>query len=555
MLLKFKEWMLLENTIGQVLKTRYRPELIQAGIAGALKYLSTKAWTRQFPQEKLTWFARWGVFQFVHKAETNPEYHSDPRAIYPSKTDDVFANTGVGDWMRTASGGAFMRAYDEYADYLAAMFTGAFNLIRSKLNNPDYMPENLKDDSEQWHVHIASKQRSEGPEGRPVPLEGMPAGWQWVSLDKGYCDKEGKAMGHCGNAGYRDGDNIYSLRDSRNVAHLTFIVNNGVLGESKGYGNNKPSKQYHPMIIPLLMGKDSDSDSHVSPFNGQEIVGHIRGGGYKPENNFQFEDLTKEQQAMILQHKPYILDYFDFLKNKSKGDPEAVKKLIDNDFGFEFEKIDFGNGFAKVKSWDDFQNMITWLKDDTQSDLKQVPDFEDGFMDWDFNTDTKSAIDTFGYSASPENEKLMEEIIELMKGQELEDEDTEYDIEWAADNNDEVSQALRFAADDGSRIGAEGEAWKHVTGFFDKEVDDNGFEMVRMSGGNWELRIDLKNLSRLHGEMAGSGESFENIVKFDYKAPYHGYSGFDDDAYNERLSELLGEVKDGLAEKPVVQSP
>ena len=445
-----------------------------------------------------------------------------------------------------------MRAYDGYADYLAAMFTGAFNLIRSKLNNPDYSEENLKDDSEAWHVHIASKERSAGPEGRPVALEGMPAGWQWVSLDKGYCSKEGNAMGHCGNAGYRDGDNIYSLRDSRNVAHLTFIVNNGVLGESKGYGNNKPSKQYHPMIIPLLLGKDSDSDSQVSPFNGQEIVGHIRGGGYKPENNFQFEDLGKEQQAMILHRKPYILDYFDFLKNKSKGDPDAVKKLIDSDFGFEFEKIDFGNGFAKVKSWDDFQNMITWLKDETQSDMKQVPDFEDGFEI--YGTDTKSAIDTFGYSASPENEKMMEEIIELMKAQEPEDESIEYDIEWAVENSNEVSQALRFAAEDGMRVGAENEAWNHIVKYFDKEVNDNGFEMVRMSGGSWELRIGLKELSKLHGDIAGSGESLGNMVKFDYEAPYHGYNGFDDDAYNERLGEMLGEVKDGLPEKPVVQS-
>lgn len=548
--------MLLENTIGQVLKARYRPELIQAGIAGALQYLGTKAWTRQFPQEKLTWLARWGVFQFVHKAETHPDYYKDSKAIYPPRADDVFANAGVSDWMRTASGGTFMRAYDGYADYLAAMFTGAFNLIRSKLNSPDYSEESLKNDSEAWHVHIASQKRDEGPVGRPVALEGMPAGWQWVSLDKGYCKDEGDAMGHCGNAGYKEGDNIYSLRDSRNIAHLTFIVNNGVLGESKGFGNNKPSKQYHPMIIPLLLGKDNDSDSHISPFNGQEIVGHIRGGGYMPENNFQFEDLTKEQQAMVLQHKPYILDYFDFLKNKSKGDPEAVKKIIDSDFGFEFEKIDFGNGFAKVKSWDDFQNMMTWLKDDTQSDMKEVPNFEDGFMDWDFNIDTRSAIDSFGYSASPQNEKLMEEVIELLKHQiENFDEDEDYDINWAAEQNDDVAQALRFAAEDGMRAGAEGEAWQHIINYFHKEVDDNGFEIVRMPGGNWELRIGLKALSELHGQMAGSGESLSSMVKFDYKAPYNGYSGFDDEVYNERLSELLGEAKDSLTEEiPVVQS-
>jgi len=550
MLLKFKEWLLIESTVGQILKIRYRPEIIQAGIAGALKWLGTKAWARNLSKDKLTSFARWGVYQFLRAEEAK-----NPHPIQAILRTDLKSTAVPGSawdgadttaWTRAISGPGVMIGFEGgVPDYLAfAMANGAYNIF-NKLNNPDYTPENLKDESEEWHVNVASKERSAGPEGRPVPLDGMPAGWQWVSLDKGYCKEEGDAMGHCGNAGYRDGDNIYSLRDSRNVAHLTFIVNNGVLGESKGFGNNKPSKQYHSMIIPLLLGED----------NGQEIVGHIRGGGYKPENNFHFEDLTKEQQQFILQRKPYILDYFDFLKNKSKGDPEAVKKLIDDDFGFEFEKIDFGNGFAKVKSWDDFQDMITWLKNDTQSDMKEVPDFEDGFMDWHFNTDTRSAIDTFGYSASPENEKLMEEIIELMKAGEPEDEDSDYDIEWAAENNYEVSRALRFSAEDGMRIGAEGDALQHVTKYFGKEVDDNGFEMVRMSGGNWELRISLSNLSKLHGDMAGSGESLGNMVKFDYKAPYHGYSGFDDDVYNERLSEMLGEVKDSLSDKLVAQSP
>ena len=35
--------------------------------------------------------------------------------------------------------------------------------------------------------------------------------------------------------------------------HLTFIVNDGYLGESKGFANQKPASRYHPYIARLLL--------------------------------------------------------------------------------------------------------------------------------------------------------------------------------------------------------------------------------------------------------------------------------------------------------------
>src|ERR1019366_1368917 len=103
--------------------------------------------------------------------------------------------------------------------------------------------------------------------------------------------EEAKSMGHCGNEGANANDNILSLRDANNVPHLTFIVNDEELGQSKGAGNSKPSKAYHPQIVALLL----------SPY-----INFIKGGGYLPENNFHFEDLDPQLQQKVLLVKPNI---------------------------------------------------------------------------------------------------------------------------------------------------------------------------------------------------------------------------------------------------------
>ena len=56
-----------------------------------------------------------------------------------------------------------------------------------------------------------------------------------------------------GDGGF--GEVLYSLREQVNrndsvfwKPHLTFIVKNGFLGESKGFANQKPAEKYHPYI-------------------------------------------------------------------------------------------------------------------------------------------------------------------------------------------------------------------------------------------------------------------------------------------------------------------
>ena len=124
-------------------------------------------------------------------------------------------------------------------------------------------------------------------------------GWAWYMIREGGSVQEAKAMRHCGNGVGSEGDRLLSLREPIRKGdllfwkpHLTFILNNGVLGEMKGYANTKPDSRYHPYVESLLEHK---------------VVREVRGGSYLPKNNFSFSDLTSEGKIRVLEKKPDLL--------------------------------------------------------------------------------------------------------------------------------------------------------------------------------------------------------------------------------------------------------
>lgn len=126
-------------------------------------------------------------------------------------------------------------------------------------------------------------------------------GYAWWNLGQSCDREEGQAMGHCGNnqGRMREDDEVLSLRKrvvrynkEVDIPCLTFILNNGELGEMKGRGNDKPAKQYHKYIIQLLLSKYVDT---------------IKGGGYAPQSNFKLTDLTEDEQEYVLSKKPDII--------------------------------------------------------------------------------------------------------------------------------------------------------------------------------------------------------------------------------------------------------
>jgi hypothetical protein len=131
-------------------------------------------------------------------------------------------------------------------------------------------------------------------------VQGTKPNRHWFGLGVGACENEGKAMGHCGNVPSKTkGDKILSLRTEHKVGdkiyhepHLTFISNNGFLGEMKGRGNDKPAKEYHQDIANLLKDK--------------RIKGVI-GGGYESEKNFDFNDLSPKLQKEVKLANPGLV--------------------------------------------------------------------------------------------------------------------------------------------------------------------------------------------------------------------------------------------------------
>lgn len=128
-------------------------------------------------------------------------------------------------------------------------------------------------------------------------------GWGWYLIEKGFSIEEARAMNHCGNGSGRKGDKLLSLREPVATPlgtffkpHLTFILNRGYLYEMKGFANQKVDKRFHSHIEELLLS---------------DQVKGLRGGGYLPENNFNFFDFEESSRIKVVTRKPnFSYDFF-----------------------------------------------------------------------------------------------------------------------------------------------------------------------------------------------------------------------------------------------------
>lgn len=86
----------------------------------------------------------------------------------------------------------------------------------------------------------------------------------------------------------------------RPVLQFCWDTETKMLGEMKGQANAKPSKKYHKYIIPLL-------------FDVPWIEGII-GGGYMPESNFSILDLPKRWHSEAASKKPLLFTINEYVK-------------------------------------------------------------------------------------------------------------------------------------------------------------------------------------------------------------------------------------------------
>lgn len=307
--LSFKEWLLNENTTTQMLKMKAKnfPK-IKSNIKKAQSYIQGKL--DQLDDESANLLAKWYVWRHLEEMGSGNDL------------DDFIP------WLQAA--------FTTHRDYIAAQLdqSGSIKKIKSALNNPKYSLAKIGDDIDLWHEKLKAEAGSMPEKGSLFIDLGEELGeewkgWEWIDLGKGYCDKEARAMGHCGNTGAKPGDNILSLRDPKGRAHLTFILNSGKLGEMKGRSNTKPKKAYHPAIVALLRNDEID---------------YVVGGGYMPENNFSLDDLDDETKESLLEDKPDLEHGMD----KQIEEIEERLQEIENEWN---QKWDFAYANASVADY------------------------------------------------------------------------------------------------------------------------------------------------------------------------------------------------------------
>ena len=210
----------------------------------------------------------------------------------------------------------------------------------------------------------------------------------WWLLARGACKEEAEAMGHCGNVPSRkSGERILSFRSLKQEnmwkPHLTFILDkDDKIGEAKGRGNEKPTEKYHPYIAKLLMKSD--------------LIKGIKGGGYRPENNFKLSDLSDElrdkvfdanknieEASMTIWEKYQTVGLTDEVKREAE---EIINRSNIDTSHIEFDEDDKSvivdryndlESFGRYRDFDLLDNAINLL--DNQSDDPDLDELQERF--------------------------------------------------------------------------------------------------------------------------------------------------------------------------------
>jgi hypothetical protein len=324
--MRYLEFKLLENTAQyrQMLAGLVNQNFSGQPVVDAVINSTRKLLKRS---DRITWYLKWYRLAFAYKktqayiaGRTDPKYAEDVeriKKIFSVITKAQFDSVDVNEikfFSNNMMPNSFIMDHLEYQLSLPNV-----DVITWDTN---WTPRVLKatvDEAEKEYNRKQSQYVTHKAEDKIILNYGKQA---WVMLDRGACDAEGDAMGHCGNVpSVREGDRIISFRTidgESHKPHLTFILNaDGYLGEMKGRANQKPNSKYHPYIVDLLK---------------QDFVKGIRGGGYAPDQNFEIWDLDQALMQKLLKAKPTILPEIEkYVQEKRVIPPEIQADLLKRD--------------------------------------------------------------------------------------------------------------------------------------------------------------------------------------------------------------------------------
>lgn len=418
-------------------------------------------------QDRIIWYLRLYRLRYL---STNPAAVEAEMAVFAKKgCDDVrdvktYAIPNAGNNWRTMK---------TSLEHFSSMFERIPNLetVVFEWQSPNTVFTKLYDIENQW------KQKRKGAiahnEEDTVYIQ-FTDGFAWVLLDRASCDEEGDAMGHCGNRGSpKGGDRILSLRKPimiDNEKHwqpsLTFILKrDGMLGEMKGKGNEKPAERYHRYIITLL-----ESD----------IVKGIVGGGYMPQNNFSMSDLPEEDADRLMEKKPDLATFL-FYYRKNGIDDVLVKKINDHGFGpngTPFYGFDETKRYAKIGK---YNNVYDFFEEHGTRDAKYAISIMNGEEEvnvhsyrseserkdvWNdsIEDDVKTAIGRYMMANHPDDVSTWEE----NNDEDFEPDNHDAVLEIIEELQDDWVDALDNAYLSGQQAGTESEVYET----FEKRADD-----------------------------------------------------------------------------------
>jgi hypothetical protein len=299
--MRYSEIRLVENT------AQYRQMLaglVSQNFIGQLRANEVVADMRRILRrsDRLTWYFKWYRLAVAYKTaqayianRSDPQFAeqvADMKKQFSRATKTQFDSVDVGSvkhFLNYMMPGSYMLEHMEYQLTLPTADAVTWDINWNPRAVTSAMDEAEKDYNQKQSQYVEPK-----AEDKIILSYGKQA---WVMLDRGACDAEGDAMGHCGNVpSVREGDRIISFRTidgERHKPHLTFILHSdGYLGEMKGRANQKPNSKYHPYIVDLLK---------------QDYIKGIEGGGYAPDQNFEIWDLDGKLMQKLIQVKPSLL--------------------------------------------------------------------------------------------------------------------------------------------------------------------------------------------------------------------------------------------------------
>jgi len=411
---------------------------------------------------------------------------------------------------------------------------------------PEEVFKDLKEIENEWAAELDgtvqySKQPllSEDEENKEgcIPVIDYKDGWYWVDLQTNYCEKESRAMGHCGSASR--GSTLLSLRylNKRKPdpstwlwePHITCELEpTGIMTQRKGKQNTKPVEKYHKYMLDLLLHKVTTSSKGTQSYLIKGLM-----NAYDPDSDFQIADLTPEERETLFEQRPELMTVSEMYKKVGKT-PELIEKVT-------------STWNSLNQSRQNNYNLI-WNENQKDAVIYVAPDIHDFIGDYGTSGARRVLeVDQDGFNYNDPYEGNIEDCFDMLDSSKVTayleenypDDEEAWDgdeFKFLKDNNDDIYEQCRYAAERGEQDGISQEMMKSLYDALDSILikdynsDDILYGAYITKENVWSepLKVWLpfdKVLQCL--EYMENTEDWENYSFYvDVEEPYNGWSDY-----------------------------